>query len=76
MARCEDYPCCGHDICPDFDSAGRQLNMRCVCGAILSRTARYSICESCMRDVDDERERDEMLERQELEDFEQSDEYF
>lgn len=50
MARCEDFPCCGHELgcCPDFDESGRQLNMVCVCGAKLPITSRYSICEGCM----------------------------
>lgn len=50
MARCEDFPCCGHELgcCPDFDEAGRQLNMKCVCGATVPLTSRYSICEGCM----------------------------
>ena len=37
MARCEDFPCCGHELgcCPDFDEeTGEQLNMICVCGKI------------------------------------------
>lgn len=50
MARCEDFPCCGHELgcCPDFDESGRQLNMVCTCGAKLPVTSRYSICEGCM----------------------------
>jgi hypothetical protein len=54
MARCEDFPCCGHEFgcCPDFDDAGRQLNMRCTCGAVLPINARYSICDGCMRRAD------------------------
>ena len=56
MARCEDYPCCGHEsgCCPDFDDNGKQLNMKCVCGATLPITSRYSICESCMNQGDDD----------------------
>ena len=52
---CEDFPCCGHEhgCCPDFNEAGEQLNMVCVCGAKLPIDSRYSICESCMRDPDD-----------------------
>jgi hypothetical protein len=56
MARCEDFPCCGHELgcCPDFDpDTGIQMNMVCVCGAKLPVTARYSICDGCMRDRDD-----------------------
>lgn len=54
MPRCEDFPCCGHEpgCCPDYDESGRQLNMRCVCGAKLPLNARYSICDGCMRDPD------------------------
>jgi hypothetical protein len=49
--RCEDYPCCGHEpgCCPDFDESGEQLNMRCVCGAMLPINNRSSICDSCLR---------------------------
>jgi hypothetical protein len=56
MARCEDFPCCGHEpgCCPDFDESGRQLNMRCTCGAVLPINNRYSICDSCLREGDDE----------------------
>jgi len=58
MARCEDFPCCGHELgcCPDFDESGRQLNMVCVCGAKVPLTSRYSICEGCLelgREMDD-----------------------
>lgn len=50
MSRCEDFPCCGHELgcCPDFDESGRQLNMKCTCGATVPLTSRYSICEGCM----------------------------
>lgn len=50
MARCEDFPCCGHEpgCCPDYDESGRQLNMKCVCGATLPIGNRYSICDDCM----------------------------
>jgi hypothetical protein len=54
--RCEDFPCCGHEMgcCPDFDSeTGAQLNMICVCGAKLPVNARFSICAGCMVDPDD-----------------------
>lgn len=55
MARCEDFPCCGHEsgCCPDYDESGRQMNMRCVCGAVLPINNRYSICESCLSEEDD-----------------------
>lgn len=57
MTRCEDYPCCGHELgcCPDFDEAGRQLNMKCTCGATVPLSSRSSLCEGCLRrgDPDD-----------------------
>jgi hypothetical protein len=50
---CEDYPCCGHDICPDFDpDTGRQLNMRCTCGAVVPLSSRSSLCSGCLRGPD------------------------
>lgn len=57
--RCEDWPCCGHEdgCCPDFDENGRQINMKCVCGATLPVNARYSICEDCMERMDDDQYR-------------------
>lgn len=51
MARCEDYPCCGHASgdCPDHDSKGREV-WRCVeCGRKLARNASSSICVRCVR---------------------------
>jgi transposase-like protein len=51
MARCEDYPCCGHESgdCPRIDSRGRE-RWRCVeCGKTLSLRASSSICAGCMR---------------------------
>jgi len=84
--RCEDFPCCGHEAgcCPDFDGAGRQLNMRCTCGAVLPVDARFSICDTCMGvddgdimreydDFDDEPDHGEQLENEE---FERADEYY
>jgi hypothetical protein len=62
MARCEDFPCCGHEqgCCPDYDEeTGEQLNMKCVCGAEVPLNSRYSICEGCLRpDVYDDPEYD------------------
>lgn len=53
---CEDFPCCGHEAgcCPDFDEAGNQLDMKCVCGKSLPITSRYSICDSCMDSASDD----------------------
>lgn len=56
MSRCEDFPCCGHELgcCPDYDEAGRQLNMKCVCGATVPLGSRSSLCSTCLRrDPDD-----------------------
>jgi hypothetical protein len=55
MARCEDFPCCGHErgCCPNYDGAGNQLDMVCVCGARLPVTSQFSVCETClMRSMD------------------------
>lgn len=56
MARCEDFPCCGHErgCCPDFDESGKQLNMKCVCGATLPINNRYSVCDTCLMRGDSE----------------------
>ena len=53
---CEDFPCCGHEhgCCPDFDQSGRQMNMRCVCGARLPVDNPVSICDSCLRREDND----------------------
>lgn len=51
MARCEDFPCCGHEsgCCPDYDDeTGKQLNMRCTCGAEVPLGSRSSLCEGCL----------------------------
>lgn len=50
MARCCDFPCCGHEpgCCPDYDDHGRQVNMVCTCGARLPVTNRYSLCDACL----------------------------
>lgn len=57
MARCEDWPCCGHEdgCCPDYDESGRQINMVCTCGKKLSVDNHSSICDDCLRgdDYDD-----------------------
>jgi len=48
---CEDYPSCGHDICPP-KLGGRQIAKVCSCGAYLSLNSLTSICESCLRGDD------------------------
>jgi hypothetical protein len=54
MAYCEDFPCCGHEpgCCPDFDESGRQLNMKCVCGATVDINSRSSLCPACLNAPD------------------------
>ena len=56
MARCEDFPCCGHELgcCPDFDDAGRQTNMVCVCGARHHGENGTSLCDGCLNAPEDE----------------------
>ena len=68
---CEDFPCCGHErgCCPDYDEAGRQLNMKCTCGATLPINSRYSICDSCLNGPDEDGYYDP------YDDIETSDEY-
>lgn len=57
MARCCDFPCCGHELgcCPDFDpETGKQLNTKCVCGATIPLNSKYSICDSCLHCEDED----------------------
>ncbi len=56
MARCEDFPCCGHEAgcCPNYDESGRQTDMVCTCGARLPIGNRYSICDSCLAAGDED----------------------
>lgn len=50
--RCEDFPCCNHDICPPREeSSGVQLAMSCTCGRLVPRNASSSLCERCLRGV-------------------------
>lgn len=72
MARCEDFPCCGHEsgCCPDFVD-GVQVNMICMCGAVLLVDNPSSLCDGCLRDPDDPREFEE--EEDDDEDFEDED---
>lgn len=52
MARCEDFPCCGHEpgCCPRFEN-GVQMDMVCVCGARLPIDNKTSICHHCLKDA-------------------------
>ena len=55
--RCEDFPCCGHELgcCPSFDpETGKQTDMRCTCGASVPITSQYSICAGCLNAPDSE----------------------
>jgi hypothetical protein len=54
--RCEDYPCCGHEsgCCPDYDETGKQLNMKCICGATVPLGSRSSLCKACLRRCEEE----------------------
>lgn len=54
MARCEDYPACGHEngCCPRYSESGEQLDMVCVCGARLPVDNPVSICNACLRAED------------------------
>lgn len=54
--RCEDYPCCGHEAgcCPPRDENGQQTGMVCTCGKVLPLNNRYSICDGCMQDAEDD----------------------
>lgn len=51
MARCEDYPCCGHGPPPQGDGGGcpdEEGRFRCVeCGRLMSRGVTSSICGRC-----------------------------
>lgn len=53
MARCEDYPCCGHGPEPYGDGGGcpdSQGRFNCVtCGKKLARGNHSAICAACHR---------------------------
>ena len=75
MAVCEDYPCCGHEpnCCPDFDEAGNQLNMKCLCGATVPLSSKSSICDGCLNGPDSDGFVD--FDDMEPDDFEPDDDY-
>ena len=58
MARCEDFPCCGHEpgACPDENGA-----FPCAsCGATLPKGNRSAVCDGCHErhaQADDDHER-------------------
>ena len=56
MARCEDFPCCGHEMgcCPRRNENGEQIEMVCVCGASVPLSSRSSICRACLAADDDD----------------------
>ena len=51
MARCEDYPCCGHESgdCPTVDAKGNERWTCVECGKRLPLKAPSSICSGCQR---------------------------
>lgn len=55
MARCEDFPCCGHEMgcCPRRNANGEQIEMVCVCGASVPLSSRSSLCRACLTAPDD-----------------------
>ncbi len=57
MKTCPDFPCCGHEFgcCPDFDKNGKQLNMKCICGATVPLSSPSSLCKTCLN-MDEEGE--------------------
>ena len=46
---CEDYPCCGHEVCPRVDTKGRERWTCVECGKTLALKASSSICAKCKR---------------------------
>lgn len=50
MGRCEDFPCCGHEMgcCPQTDEDGNVTAMTCVCGAPVAVSSRSSLCRPCL----------------------------
>lgn len=52
MARCEDFPCCGHEAgdCPRQTDDGPVFRC-CECGADLPKRATSSICRPCQREA-------------------------
>lgn len=48
MGPCEDYPACGHDICPPF-LGGIQVANVCTCGRFIPRHSSSSLCRGCLR---------------------------
>ena len=51
MARCEDYPCCGHEpgSCPIVDQNGVARYSCATCGVLMPPKNRSAICEPCHR---------------------------
>lgn len=50
---CEDFPCCGHErgCCPSYDDSGRQIDMKCTCGASVNIGSRSSLCPECLHGI-------------------------
>ncbi len=51
MARCEDFPCCGHEDgdCPSRDENGNERWTCVACGKLLPLRATSSICSKCQQ---------------------------
>lgn len=62
MARCEDYPCCGHGPSPMGDGGGcpdAQGRFKCVeCGRRMPKSATSAICAKCHRKSSSQSEED------------------
>ena len=60
MARCEDFPCCGHEAgdCPRIRKDGSEAWSCVECGKELPRKATSSICVKCQRRMLIERSND------------------
>ena len=58
--RCEDYPCCGHEVggCPDRDKQGNETYRCASCGRRLPPMSPSSLCSKCIgrlhRSVEDD----------------------
>lgn len=70
MSMCEDFPCCGHEqgCCPTF-IGGKQVNMRCTCGAAVPLSSHSSICRDCRQAMQDQFDGDDDYDCDDDDDF-------
>lgn len=56
MARCEDWPCCGHEAgdCPRIDADGNEIWKCASCSKELPKHYHSSLCDRCLRKVERE----------------------